>query len=319
MKRPTAFFSAVLLLLAALPGCRREPSQAVQGYIEGEYVYVASPLAGALDKLAVQRGSQVNAGDVLFSLESQREQSAREEAERRLVQARAELEDTRKGKRAPEIESIEQQLKQARAALILSQKTFGRQEELFRSGASAANEFDAARAARDQDQHRVEQLEADLQTASLGSRDDQIAAAAANVKALESTLAKADWDLSQKRQIAPQASLVFDTLYEQGEWVAAGRPVISLLPPANIKVRAFVPETRIGTIQRGASIQIRIDGVGEPIAGKVTYISPQAEYTPPVIYSQDSRGKLVFMIEGRFEPAVAAKLHPGQPVDVLFQ
>jgi len=317
MKTPAAFLLAALLL-AALPGCRRQPSAAVQGYIEGEYVYVASPLAGALDKLSVQRGTQVNAGDVLFALESQREQSARDEAERRLVQARAELEDAKKGKRAPEIESIEQQLKQARAALILSQKTFARQEELFRSGASAANEFDAARATRDQDQHRVEQLEADLQTASLGSRDDQIAAAAANVKALEATLAKADWDLGQKRQLAPQAGLIFDTLYEQGEWVAAGRPVISLLPPANIKVRAFVPEGRIGSIQRGAAIQIRVDGIGEPIAGKVTFISPQAEYTPPVIYSQDSRGKLVFMIEGRFEPAVAAKLHPGQPVDVLF-
>ena len=104
----------------------------------------------------------------------------------------------------------------------------------------------------------------------------------------------------------------------QGEWVAAGRPVISLLPPANIKVRAFVPEARVSTIQRGAAIQLRVDGVGEPIQGKVSFISPQAEYTPPVIYSQESRGKLVFMIEGRFEPAVAAKLHPGQPVDVLF-
>jgi HlyD family secretion protein len=94
--------------------------------------------------------------------------------------------------------------------------------------------------------------------------------------------------------------------------------VISLLPPLNIKVRAFVPESRIGAIHVGDGVRVRVDGVAEPIVGKVSFISPQAEYTPPVIYSQETRGKLVFMIEAVFEPAVAAKLHPGQPVDVEF-
>jgi HlyD family secretion protein len=164
----------------------------------------------------------------------------------------------------------------------------------------------------------VARTEADLQTAKLGSRSDQIAAADANVRALEAALAKAEWDLAQKRQSAPEAGLIFDTLYQQGEWVPAGRPVISLLPPANIKVRAFVPEVRIGTIRVGAPVKILVDGVREPFTGKVSFISPQAEYTPPVIYSQETRGKLVFMVEIVFDAAIAAKLHPGQPVDVQF-
>jgi len=138
------------------------------------------------------------------------------------------------------------------------------------------------------------------------------------VRALEAAVAKADWDLAQKRQSAPQAGSVFDTLYRAGEWVPAGRPVISLLTPAGIKVRAFVPQTRLGAIQVGNPVRVSVDGVSEPFSGKISFISPQAEYTPPVIYSQESRTKLVFMVEVTFDPATAAKLHPGQPVDVQF-
>jgi HlyD family secretion protein len=161
-------------------------------------------------------------------------------------------------------------------------------------------------------------VEADLKTARLGSREDQVTAAKANLRALEAALAKAEWDVAQKRQAAPQGGLVFDTLYREGEWVAAGRPVVVLLPPPNVKVRAFVPETRVGAIRPGDPVQVFVDGVAEPFAGRVSFISPRAEYTPPVIYSRESRSKLVFMIEATFDPAAAAELHPGQPVDVRF-
>jgi HlyD family secretion protein len=306
---------AVACLLAS---CGRSERDVVQGYVEGEFVYVASPLAGMLEELPVQRGAQVDAGDPLFALECGAEQAEREQAVRRLAQGEAQLEDAKKGSRPSEVEAVEQQLEQARAALELSEKDFARQEKIFRTGAIAAREFDASRATRDQDRHRVAQLEAQLQSMHLASRDDQIVAAEANVRALTAALARADWALAQKRQAAPTAGLVFDTLYRQGEWVPAGRPVISLLPPGNIKVRAFVPEPRIGAIHVGDTVRVAIDGVVAPVTGKVSFISPKAEYTPPVIYSQESRGKLVFMIEAVFDPAVAAKLHPGQPVDVQF-
>ncbi|MGB8169856.1 MAG: HlyD family efflux transporter periplasmic adaptor subunit [Chthoniobacteraceae bacterium] len=308
----------MLLALCAFSGCDRPPRAAVQGYAEGEFIYVASPLAGTLEALSVQRGAQVKAGEPLFALECGAESAARDQAVKRLEEGRANLEDARKGKRPAEIDAIEAQLNQSRAALVLSEKELARQMELFRSGASSAQDRDKAQSARDQDRQRVSQLEADLKTAQLGLRSDQIAAAEANVRALEAALAKADWDLGQKRQNAPQAGLVFDTLYRAGEWVAAGRPVVALLPPENIKVRAFVPEQRVGAIHPGDPAQVSVDGVREPFLGKVSYISPQAEYTPPVIYSQESRGKLVFMIEVRFDAEAAAKLHPGQPVDVLF-
>ncbi len=242
--------TSVVWLLA---GCDQAPKDRYQGYVEGEFVYVSSPLAGILENLAVQRGQPVAAGQVLFALDPTMEKAA---------------------------------LDQANAALALSEATFKRQEELYRTGPSAAQDLDNARAVRDQDQQR---------------------------------LAQAKWNLEQMKQFVPQSGLVYDTLYRQGEWVAAGKPIVALLPPANIKVRAFVPETRVGSIQPGDTARVIVDGVSQPFLGRVSYISPQAEYTPPVIYSQESREKLVFMIESVFDPATAAKLHPGQPVDVQFE
>ncbi len=290
----------------------------MQGYVEGEFVYVASPLAGQLESLYVERGDQVKAGDRLFALDNAPETAARDEARRRLAQARSQLEDAKKARRPSEIESIEAQLKQARAALSFSEVEFQRQEKLAQSGSVSQQAYDRALSARDQDRQHVAQLEADLQTANLGSRIDQIEAADANVRAQEATLARAEWDLSQKSQFAPQAGVVFDTLYRQGDWVAAGRPVVALLPPQNIKVRAFVPEPMLGSIHLGESVKVKVDGLPEPVTGKVSFISPKVEFTPPVIYSQETRAKLVFMIEVIFDPKIAEKLHAGQPVDVQF-
>lgn len=313
MIRPCLFAIAATVIMC---GCKPPPSEGLQGYVEGEFVYVSSPSSGQLVKLHVRRGQQVKIGDPLFELEDVAEKAARDEAEHRLRQAKATLDDAKKGKRPTEIDSIEAQLSQAREALALADIDFKRQEDLIKTGAVSAEATDRARSTRLQGQQRVEQLEADLKTAQLGLRQDAVAALEAEVKAREASLTKAGWDLSQTRQHAPQAGVVNDTLYREGESVAAGRPVVVLLPPANVKVRAFVPETRLAALHVGAAATVRIDGTADALPAKVSFIAPQAEYTPPVIYSQENRSKLVFMVELNFTNDVAAKLHPGQPVDV---
>jgi len=316
---PSRFIALVLTVGSVLTGCNQPSSDLLQGYVEGEYVYIASPYGGALVSLSVRRGTQVSAGDPLFALEQASEKAARDEAERKLSEARANLEDRKKGKRPSEIASLRAQLQQAQAALQLSLREVARQEGLAAvPGAAVEIEVDRARSARDQNQQRVSQLEADLRTALLGSRTDQVASAEAEVRAKEAALAKAEWDLSQKHQLAPKAGFIFDTLYREGEWVSAGRPVVVLLPPDHIKVRAFVPQTRLGTIKLGDPAQVQVDGVQGSIDGTVSYISPKAEYTPPVLYSQGSRDKMVFLVEVLFEEARAVNLHPGQPVDIRF-
>lgn len=315
----------ILVILLALTGgglicgCQPASTNRLQGYLEGEFVYVAAPHAGALESLAVTRGAQVQAGDPLFTLERQAETAARDEAERRLSQARANLADLKKGRRPSEIDSLVASLKQAQAARELSEKELAREESLLAAvGGTTEQAVDRARSARDQDRQRVAQIEAELTTARLGARADQVTAAEANVSALEAALAKAEWDVAQKSQHAPQAGLVFDTLYRPGEWVAAGRPVVVVLPPQNIKLRVFVPEGQLGSIQVRDPVQVFMDGVSGSVTAKVSFISPKAEYSPPMVYSRENRQKFVYLVEASFEPEVATTLHPGQPVEVQF-
>src|SRR6185436_1327589 len=96
-------------------------------------------------------------------------------------------------------------------------------------------------------------------TARLGEREDLVASAEQQVRAREAELARAEWSLAQKRQTATQDAPVFDTLYREGEWIAAGRPVVVLLPPGNVKVRAFVEQTRVATIHAGDPVRVFVD------------------------------------------------------------
>ena len=162
------------------------------------------------------------------------------------------------------------------------------------------------------------ELAAQLTTAGLGARPDALAAAMAEVSAAAAAKERAGWAVAQKSQAAPRAALVFDTLYRVGEFVAAGNPVVSLLPAENIKVRFFVPEAEFAAFTAGAPVRIAITGRPAPLDARISYLSPSPEYTPPILYNRENRSKLVFMVEAVFTDATAARdLHPGQPVDVL--
>jgi HlyD family secretion protein len=311
---------SAMVVICSAAGCNQTSSSpgTVQGYVEGEFVYIAAPLPGRLETLFVQRGAQVKSGDPLFELENVQEKASLDEAKLRLAQIRAQLADARKGRRPTEIESTTAQLNLARVALQFSEKELARQERLLAAKVVPVQEVDRFRSLRDQDRQRVTQLEAELGTARLGSRGDQVAATEARMREIEAALTRSEWDLAQKRQTAPAAGLVFDTLYRSGEWIAAGRPAVVLLPPQNIKVRTFVPQPLLASIHQGDMVQVVVDGKSAPLAGTVRFVSPQAEYTPPVIYSRENRQKLVYLVELGFDGATAAQLHPGQPVDVRF-
>ena len=317
LRRPLPAVPALALLLLA--GCGNDNAAFFQGYAEGEYVYVASSEAGRLAELPVRRGQQVEAGAPLFALEAIRETAARDQAGAQLAAAAAQLEDIATGKRPAEVDVTRAQLAQAEAAARRSAAQLRRDTEQFRIGGIARAQLDDSREQAQSDTARVRELKAQLDVAALPGRDDQRLAQAAQVEAAQAALAQADWALSQKRQAAPAAALVFDTLYREGEWVPAGSPVVSLLPPGNIKVRLFVPETALGSLKMGQQLMVRCDSCGDPIPVRIDYISTQAEYTPPVIYSRESRSKLVYMIQARPTPEAAPRLHPGQPLEAALQ
>jgi HlyD family secretion protein len=309
-------FGAFALAAAVLAGCSRQSPNQFQGYIEGEYVYVAAPLGGALASLNVARGDEVKSGQPLFALECESEASAVRQAEKNLAQSQAQLADLMKGKRPTEIASLTAQLQQAQANLQLASDDFARRERLVGERVISKEELDAARAQRDANRAQVDQLTSDLETAKLGGREDAIHAAEALLEAQQAALDKAQWSLDQKQQFAPANAFVQDTLYRQGEYVAAANPVVVLLPPENLKVRFFVPQATLPQIKVGKKVNVSFDGGAHPYSATIYYLSTQNEFTPPVIYNRENRAKLVYMIEAKFAPADAADLRPGQPVDV---
>ena len=312
------FLSIILAVFTAalLDGCTKNSPGNFQGYIEGEYIYISSPLAGALTNLTTARGDSVKAGQLLFELERQSEAAAVAQAEKNLTQAQAQLADLQKGQRPTEIASLAAQLERAQADLKLSAAELARREKLGGSEVISKEELDQSRAQTDANQAQVNQLAANLATAKLGGREDAIRAAQAAAEAQKAALDKAKWTFDQKQQFAPANATVHDTLYRQGEFVAAGNPVVSLLPPENLKVRFFVPQENLPQIKIGGTVSVQPDGATRALRATVNYFSTQAEYTPPVIYSRETRAELVFMIEAKFSPADAVELRPGQPVDV---
>jgi HlyD family secretion protein len=234
-----------------------------------------------------------------------------------VARAQAVLANLEKGRRPPEVETVRAQLAQAQAALKASDAALERARRLVAEKFLPPQQLDDALARRDADRARVNELQSQVAVANLPARSDEIAAARAEAKAAAEALAQAQWRLDQKTQLAPSAGLVADTLYRPGEWVPAGAPVVSLLPPSNVKVRFYVPETAIARIAPGMTASVRCDGCGAPIATRVDFVAPQAEYTPPVIYSRENRSKLVFLVEARPQQPQDV-LRPGLPVEVTL-
>ena len=306
-------------LTTIFPGCNRQPTNGYQGYVEGKFVYVASPQAGRLTHLAVSRGEMIAVSHPLFSLDNEPEAAAAQQAEHSVRVSQARLADLQTGKRPPEIDVSRAQLMQARAEKQKSVDILKSYESQYAAGGVSLTELISARTAVDTNAAMVRQAESQLVVADLPARDQQIEAQAEQVAADRAVLEQATWKLQQKAIASPRDGLVFDTLYREGEWVAAGNPVVQVLPPENLEVRFFVPETLVGKLRLGESVSVHCDGCSSEVPATITFISTQCEYTPPVIYSNENRSKLVFMVIAKPPIDRAAALHPGQPLEVTLQ
>jgi HlyD family secretion protein len=306
----------VLPVLALATACADKPAPAWSGYAEAEYVMVAAPLAGTLTVLAVKAGQTVALGAPLFTLDSDSERLAREEADARLVAAQAQAANATKGRRSEEIAVTQAQLAQARAAAELAADDLSRQQQLVEQGFISKARLDDARTALTQARAHVAELQAALAVAQLPARIDERATARAQAEAAQQALRQSQWREQQKQQSAPVAAQVADTFYRVGEWVNAGAPVVSLLPDGATKARFFVPQADLASVAPGQTVTLHCDGCGAPIGAHVERVATQPEFTPPVIYSNSQRAKLVFMVEARPSPDEAKRLRPGQPLDV---
>jgi HlyD family secretion protein len=285
------------------------------GYAENETTLVAAPVAGRLSHGPAPKGTQVEKSAPLFSLDDAQQTAAVAQAEAALATARAQLANLETGRRPEEKQVIEAQISEAEAALALATKDFARARDLARTGTASQTRLDQASSQVDQLTARIAGLRAQHAVAALPARENEIAAARAKVEEAAAALRLASaklWDLTPR---APATARIDDTYFEEGEWVAAGQPVLALIDPARVYIRLFIPETVRSVAGPGTVISYSCDGCPEGLTARITHVSASPEYTPPVIYSQDSRRKLVFSAEA--EPIGPAPfLQPGLPLSV---
>jgi len=173
-------------------------------------------------------------------------------------------------------------LNMTEATLANAQQTFQRATELLKRGAGTQKDFDAAQAA---------------------------------LREAEARVVTSKTRLARRNLASPVTGTVEQVYFRPGEVVAAGKPVLALLPPGNMKVRFYVPEPELARIAYGDIVDVHCDACGPDIKARVSFIARTAEFTPPVIYSLEERSKLVFLIEAL--PTEPTRLRVGQPVDVV--
>jgi HlyD family secretion protein len=288
-----------------------------QGYAEADYVRVGPTQPGLLVSLAVARGDDVAAGAPLFAQDDAGDRAARDQARAALAEAAARLANLKSPAKPTEIAQAQADVRDLSAARDRIAGDLARAEALLPSGAATRQQVDQWRADARSAAAKVQAAEAKLaQMISPTGRHDEIVAQQAAVEAARAALAEAEWRLAQRQVSAPVGGRVAETYALPGEMLTAGTPVVELLPPQNILVRFFVPEPELPRIHLGTAVAVGCDHCPPDLRATVSFIAPQPEFTPPVIYSESARGKLVILVEARPPPARAVLLKPGQPLDV---
>lgn len=266
----------IILALFVLGACGPAEKNPWLGYVEGEDAYISPPQSGWITHLAVRRGQWINRGDLLFTLDDTHERAARDEAAANLASAKA-------------------QLTQEEANLTYTKTELKRQTGLALTHSGVPATYDQALLNFEQSDRRIPQLEAQIHQ-------------------MEGALADAEYQLSQRRVIAYTTGRVEDIYFREGEYAPASTPVVSILPPKNIYVRFFIPETQLQKVKLGDTVAISCDSCTSELRARVTFIAQQEEFTAPDIFSVGNREKLVFKSEAHAPGGL--KLNPGQPVEV---
>ena len=272
----------------ALAACGAPVRDTLQGYAEADYIYVSAQDPGVVESLAVAEGANVARGEALFTLNQDR--------------ARANLQSAEAQAQADRARVAGEALAAARADARLAAQTLERTRAMLARGFVSRARVDQDLAARDAANARVRQAAAEQ------------AAAARDINAASARAGLARTQLSDRSVAAPAAGRVERIFRRPGEYVQPGEPVLTLLPPANIKLRFFAPEEMLARLSLGQTVHVSCDNCPDGLTARISFIASEPQFTPPVIYSTEERAKLVFLIEAR--PNRPEALRPGQPLDI---
>jgi len=285
------------------------------GNVDIREVELAFRVAGRLESMQFDEGDSVEAGETVAAIDPVPYQQALAVAAARVGQAQANLDRLESGSRPQEIARARAAVSEAQAAYDNARREFERQNGLLESGASSQRTVDAARSRRDETAARLASAEEALALAEAGFRDEDIAAAEADLAAAIAQRAQSETQLEDTRLVAPSRGTLIARIREPGSMLAAGMAVYSLSLRDPVYVRAYIDEPHLGRIAPGMPVTITTDSSDTSYQGEIGFISPRAEFTPRSVETTELRTDLVYRLR-IVVPASDEGLRQGMPVTV---
>lgn len=311
---------AVCMAILGLSACQEQTAD-FAGYIEARYIAIAAPSGGKLMS-AVPEGQKIHRGDVLFSVDDAPQKWALTQAKAQVAQATAVWRNLQSGVRSDKLAALDARLQAAQADATYTKKEWHRHQKLLAEGAVSASNVDALRRQYQSAKANVDAIQAEIREANLGARNEEIQAALASLQAAQAQEAQAQWQWEEQTQSSPIDGQVYRLIYQPGEYIPPGRTVLQLLNPKQRKVYFFVNQSYLNALHIGQTVEVYWDAperLPEKTAratAHVDYIADVAEYTPPVIFSNQTRDNLVYLIKATLEENPSALPQFGQPVSV---
>ena len=271
----------MLISCGALSSCSNDATKMSDGYIDADLIYISSDFGGKLVELDASRGNFVKSGELLYQLEQTNEDNNIAASKENTANLQANLAATQN-------------------KLAYAKLNYKREAELKQQGFYSEDSLDSLK-------QNVQVLE------------NEIVALKAQIKAASISTKQNVWQKYKKEVVASDNGIVFDTYYSRGEYIPPAAPVLSLVTESQIKAIFYIPETELSSIKLGQKVSLNLDNADEKLLGSINYISNISEYTPPIIYSQNMRQKLVYRIEAKIISPDLTKVHLGQPLSVELQ
>lgn len=301
-----------------LGGCHEENGDIrTSGTVEAREVVVSAKVGGEIVEMAVEEGSRVGKGDVIARVDDQDLRLERNRARAGVKHAEAKLSLLLEGAAPEDVRQAEEAVRQAEEEYRLARVEFERVARLHEAGSISDSDYDTAQARANQARARLNSARAALDKASGPARPAELEVGRAQLEQAEVALELAERKLQYAEVSAPIGGTVVTTAREEGELVAAGRPIAELADLSVVFVNVYVSEARLAGLRIGAQAEVLPDGTDRTLTGRVVYISPRAEFTPSNVQTDEERAKLVYRVKVRVVNSEGV-LKIGMPVDVVL-
>ncbi len=316
MKKFKILWLGLSLTLLMLVACdSREENQRIVGQLESDRIEITAEVSEPIIERAVIEGQSVDAGHLLIRQDTARIEARIAEAKANALQARARLDELIRGPRKELIVAAQANVRGAKDELEFRETDLERAKQIYKRNLASTELRDRAKAARDNAKANLERLEASLDQLLTGTTPEELRQAEEALNQADARIASLTIDLERHSPTAPVAGIVDTLLFEVGERPAIGQPMAILLSGQQPYARVFVPESMRVHVAPGTRARVFVDGLDQPLEGRVRWVASEAAFTPYFALTEHDRGRLSFAAKVDLLNA-SSRLPDGVPVEV---